>query len=159
MDMAALRARTERYEGRRATMYLCPAGKPTVGVGFNLRRADARKKLASIGADLDAVMAGRPLTEPQIERLLDLCLEDAIAGASALVRRWPSLPVTVREVLVDLVFNMGSAKVAGFPAFLAAIEAGDWSKAADELVDSRWYRQVGRRSREIVAELRSVKEA
>ena len=31
-----------------------------------------------------------------------------------------------------------------------------WNKAADEMMDSRWYHQVGRRSQELVEMMRSV---
>ena len=39
----------------------------------------------------------------------------------------------------------------------AAVLRGDWSSAADEMVDSAWYGQVGRRSRDLVRRMRSVR--
>jgi lysozyme len=36
----------------------------------------------------------------------------------------------------NLVFNMGSHALAGFPKFLAAMQASDWSTAKTELLDS-----------------------
>ena len=45
---------------------------------------------------------------------------------------------------------MGPAWANGFPAFKRAFAAGDYNKAADELIDSQWYGQVGRRGPTIV---------
>ena len=38
----------------------------------------------------------------------------------------------------------------------AAVLRGDWSAAADEMVNSRWYGQVGNRSRDLVRRMRRV---
>ena len=38
----------------------------------------------------------------------------------------------------------------------AAVEAGDWEKAADEMVDSDWYDQVGNRAKDLVERMRKV---
>jgi len=36
------------------------------------------------------------------------------------------------------------------------VDARQWDKAADEMVDSRWYNQVGERSKRLVERMRSV---
>ena len=39
----------------------------------------------------------------------------------------------------------------------AAVLRGDWSAAADEMVNSSWYGQVGSRGRDPVSRMRSVR--
>ena len=38
----------------------------------------------------------------------------------------------------------------------AAVEESDWERAADEMVDSNWYKQVGDRAKDLVARMRNV---
>ena len=55
-----------------------------------------------------------------------------------------------KNALTDLTFNMGPGWYKKFPRFSAALAAGDTSVAANELVNSDWYKQVGRRAPKIV---------
>lgn len=154
--LESLCRRLEASEGRSHTKYLCTENHWTIGVGFNLERGDARRLLAQVGADLDAVMVGAPITDEQIDQLLAITARQAIAEASAIVRGWTTLPPAMQMVLIDLVFNMGAPRVMKFVQFRAAVEAHDWKRAADELVDSKWYHQVGDRSKRIVAEVEAL---
>ena len=38
----------------------------------------------------------------------------------------------------------------------SAVEESDWERAADEMVDSDWYKQVGDRAKDLVARMRNV---
>ena len=38
----------------------------------------------------------------------------------------------------------------------AGVDSGDWNKAADEMVDSGWYRQVTNRAQRLVDRMRLV---
>ena len=38
----------------------------------------------------------------------------------------------------------------------AAVEERDWERAAEEMVDSDWYKQVGDRAKDLVARMRTV---
>ena len=52
--------------------------------------------------------------------------------------------------LIDLTYNMGPGWVKGFPNFMAAYAKGNYETAGNELKDSAWYDQVGRRGPTIV---------
>ena len=62
--------------------------------------------------------------------------------------------------LVNMVFNLGKAGVEGLHNMVAAIKADNWDEAADQAMDSLWYRQLKNsggapgRSNRIVEELR-----
>jgi hypothetical protein len=51
---------------------------------------------------------------------------------------------------------MGPPRMAGFKKFLAAIQAGEYSTAADEMANSRWHIQVPARSDRLIARMRAV---
>ncbi len=51
----------------------------------------------------------------------------------------------VQDVLIEMVFQLGERKAAGFKRFKAALDAQDYKQAADELKDSSWYKQTTNR--------------
>jgi lysozyme len=75
---------------------------------------------------------------------------DALEDAESLVEGLYNKPDAVVRVLVNMAFNIGRSRLSKFKKMLHAIEEGDYNKAADEMVDSKWYSQVGRRSKELV---------
>ena len=63
---------------------------------------------------------------------------------------WDKANPKGQGALIDLAFNMGGAWYKKFKNASAALAAGDFKKAADELIDSDWYKQVKGRAVTIV---------
>ena len=55
-----------------------------------------------------------------------------------------------KAALIDLTYNMGPGWHKGFPKFMTSFKKGNYEDAGDELKDSLWYNQVGRRGPTIV---------
>ena len=53
-------------------------------------------------------------------------------------------------------FNMGRPRLSKFANMKAAVDEGDWNRAADEMMDSRWYNQVTNRAERLVERMRNV---
>ena len=53
-------------------------------------------------------------------------------------------------------FNMGRTRLGKFKNMNAAVEEGDYSRAANEMVNSRWYNQVRNRASRLVERMRSL---
>ena len=114
-------------EGLRLKPYHCTAGALTIGYGRNL----------------DAV----GITEAEADIMLRADIEIAERGAQALVGNvWDSLSPARKAVLINMTFNLGRTRLAAFKNFLAALSVADYDTAADEMLDSRWARQVGDRA-------------
>lgn len=62
-----------------------------------------------------------------------------------------------KNVVLSMVFNIGLPRFRQFKKTIATIKARDWEKAASEMLDSRWAKQVGRGARELVAMMKSGK--
>lgn len=121
-------AYTRRYEGLNVFPYQCPTGHMTIGYGHNLENG---------------------ISKEAAEFILQ---QDMQAAQMAVSRRfeWFKKLNTVRQfVLVDMCFNMGIARLCTFKKFLAALRHGDFMRAANEMLSSRWAGQVGRRAREL----------
>jgi lysozyme len=64
-----------------------------------------------------------------------------------------------KAVVMDMLFNLGVNKFKMFKKMIKAIENGDYNLAAEEMIDSEWYRQVGYRSKKLVDMMRSGEKA
>lgn len=57
-----------------------------------------------------------------------------------------SLDEVRQAAILDLLFNLGETKYLKFVQFNAAMSVKDYPWAVEELKESRWYSQVGRRA-------------
>lgn len=137
MNFKRLIAMLERHEGLRLKPYRCPAGKLTIGVGRNLEDAGISREEAYF--------------------LLNNDIYRALAIAQEFLGRevWEKLSAPRQEVLVNMAFNLGAGGLAKFKRMRQAIIAGDYEKAAREMLDSNWARQVGSRATELAQIMRT----
>jgi lysozyme len=56
-----------------------------------------------------------------------------------------------REVLIEMVYNLGFSGVMKFKKMWAAIEVNDFEEAGIQMLDSKWHRQVGQRAKTLAA--------
>ena len=129
-----------RHEGYVTEIYLCSEGYPTFGIGHMVTEHDMEYTWP----------VGTPVTD---ERILQVFHDDckvAVADVELLVDNLSDHPDFVSRVLVNMAFNIGRPRLSKFKNMLAAIEAKDYNLAAEEMIDSKWYQQVGRRSEELV---------
>ena len=66
------------------------------------------------------------------------------------------LPEEVQHIVANMMFNMGRPRLSAFKGMKAGVDSKDWNKAADEMVDSRWYKQVTNRANRLVERMRKV---
>jgi len=167
---AEVRRRIGINEGCRLVMYLDTMGIPTIAYGFNLENANARAILQKAGVtDVAGVIAGRTaLTQAQADGTFAQMLPGYIANAKTTLDAgvFDKLSDARRFVIVDMVYNLGVAGFMGFPsarrAINGAVAATDpaaarklYGQAADQMVDSAWYAQVGNRAKRNVAMMRT----
>ena len=115
------------HEGLELKPYQCTADKTTIGVGRNL---------SDVG-----------ITEEESKYLL---LND-LQRIQKEVEHWTfmeSLSEPRQAVLLDMVFNMGISRFNAntWVKTFAAIQDNDWEKAANEMLESKWAKQVGQRA-------------
>lgn len=137
-----------RHEGIVLEIYLDSEGLHTCGVGHLIKLGDEEFK----------VPVGTPITQ---ERALELFKEDLAVSIKECETLFPDLgdyPDPVQRVLVNMTFNLGRPRLSKFKNMIKAIESHDWNAAADEMVDSRWYRQVKSRGVELEELMRSARD-
>lgn len=143
-----------RQEGYKHSLYYDKYGEPHVGIGFYLKRKEARKRLAEVGANLDEVMKGKPINDKQIMTLFRKDLTQSIYDAKRIVGE--KQPQEVIDIVANMVYNMGANRFDDFKRTIDYIKSGNYSSAADRMKASDWYNQVGSRARELTNEMRSL---
>ena len=125
-DHDLIKKRLIDFEGMELKLYFCSSNKPTIGVGRNC---------------LD-----NGITEEEAMYLLNNDIADVINKLDKHWTAWRKLPITAQYVCIDLVFNMGINSFMSFRMTRAHMEMGDFEKAGDELLNSKYAKQVGRRA-------------
>ena len=149
---------TEAFESRETNVYTDSEGIKTIGVGFNLERADAEARITAVGANYQNILNGREgLNDNQINILLFEDLENiGVNGARNVVGNFDQLPYLARIVLADMAYNLGQTGLSNFTNMINAFEEDepDYHTAANEMINSQWFRQVGRRGNHHVSTIR-----
>lgn len=127
--MNQLKKMLQRHEGLRLKPYLDTEGKLTIGYGRNLD---------DVG-----------ITSYEADAMLLHDISKAITQASMNFDWFTKVNEARRDVITSMVFNMGINRLLGFKNMLEAIEAGDFEKAAEEMINSKWFKQVGGRAIEL----------
>jgi lysozyme len=70
---------------------------------------------------------------------------------------WRTLTPNRQAVLTNMCFNLGIGGLLGFNNTLAFIASGDWERAANGMLASKWAKQVGRRAIELSELMRKGK--
>lgn len=139
----------EPHEGKRNIVYNDSRGIPTFGVGFNLTRDDASKRLEKYGITWHDVMNGKYVEDDIIYKLFDEDVTEFIEKSKCVVESFDEQPKEIKMVIVDMCFNLGEGGLSKFKKFIAALNRKDYHNAVVEMMDSRWYHQVGNRSKEL----------
>ena len=149
----------ERHEGKNHNVYDDSRSIPTIGIGFNLNSPYAKSRLKSIGVDYDHLLAGKSsLTKEQMYHLFYQDVQTAVDDARKFLPSFDKQPKEIRIVLIDMSFNLGLTRLNQFVKFHKALMDRDYLEASKEMIDSRWYRQVGNRSKELVGIVRDLSQ-
>lgn len=144
----------KKWEGVKTKVYTDTAGKRTIGIGINIDDPSAEGKLKRFGISVSSLLNGKSLTYSQIHGLFQQELAIAIVTAKETFPSFDSQPAIVKQIMVDLCYNLGENKIKGFVKFKAAVERKDYKTASAELVDSKWYTQTGRRAKHHVTAIK-----
>ena len=112
-------------EGESLVIYYCTASAPTIGIGRNLE--------AGITKEESNYLFMNDIARVKLELL------------SAVIRFY-MLSFNRQYVLINMCFNLGLTRFMRFKKMLAALECRDYEEAANQMLDSKWAKQVGERS-------------
>jgi lysozyme len=145
IDLIGLEApQITQDEGKRNVSYLDTEGLLTGGVGHLMSKEEQKK-----------YPLGTQIPEEVVQEWLrsDLSVAKGTLGKLDLPE---DTPEEVQKVLLNMSFNLGEPRLKKFKGTLKAIRDKDFDRAADEMVDSRWYKQTKGRAKRLVDRMRAL---
>ena len=146
MNIEQLRKELEVDEGVKYEIYNDHLGYPTFGIGHLVRDSDPEA-----GAAL-----GTPVTEDRVIEAFNQDVETVLNDCTILYRDFNDLPEEAQLIIANMMFNLGRPRLSKFKGMKAGVDARDWKKAANEMVDSAWYRQVPNRANRLVNRMKAL---
>jgi lysozyme len=132
MNIDKLRDTLKIDEGVKYEIYNDHLGYPTFGIGHLVVESDAEH----------GQPVGTPVSEDRVNSVFEKDVAIMIDEAKKIFPNLEELPEEAQQVIVNMTFNMGRPRLSQFKKFIAGVNAGDWNKAAVEMMDSRWAKQV-----------------
>lgn len=142
IDKERLRIQLAKHEGSRPFVYDDCTGKP-IGEGTFVRGIPT----IGIGRNLSA----KGLSEDEIRYLLDNDINDCAVHAHSKYSWFTQLDSVRQNAVMELLFNLGPTKFAGFKKFINFMNEGRWAQAGEELKRSLWYGQVKGRADTVIS--------
>jgi lysozyme len=130
-----LKSRIKKHEGFLSKVYLDSLGKATIGYGHLLTEDDDFAEGIIYDKDI-------------LEDLFEKDFAIAVKGAEELLKGY-EIALIAKEVIIEMVFQLGKTGVSKFKNMFAALKEHDYSRAAAEMLNSAWYRQTPSRCEEL----------
>jgi len=128
----------ERDEGFRPRPYKDHLGHWSVGYGWSLE-------------------TGPPLSEETARIILNEHVGMIVADLHSRLPWTKQLSQPRFGVLVNMAFNLGIHGLMSFRRMMAALKTEDYDRVAEEMISSRWARQVGSRANRLAEQMRENK--
>ena len=146
MNIEKLKEELKIDEGVKYETYLDHLGFPTLGIGHLITNTDIEYGKPT----------GTKVTEDRVNECFISDISSVLKDCEILFPSYYDLPEEVQLIIANMMFNMGRSRLSKFKGMKAAVDAGDWHRAAVEMVDSRWYQQVTNRADRLVKRMRMV---
>ena len=122
----------KQEEGFKGIVYKCTEGFDTIGYGTRL-----------------------PLSEKEAEMILEYrlnILKGNLSGSLYML----DIDKKAWDILYNMVYQMGVKGVLNFKNMIKALEAKDYKKAGDEMLDSKWAKQTPARANRLSKAMKAI---
>ena len=146
MNMERLQEELENDEGVKYEVYNDHLGYPTFGIGHLILDSDPEYGSST----------GTEVSEERVKEAFEADVVGVVSDCETLYPDFEELPEEAQRIIANMMFNMGRTRLSKFKGMKRGVDAQDWNAAADEMVDSSWYKQVTNRADRLVARMRNV---
>ena len=146
MDVDKLRKQLEIDEGVVHEIYLDHLGYATFGIGHLVRDTDPE----------NGWEVGTAISESRCIEAFESDIVGVLSDCEILYPDFGDLPEEAQQIIANMMFNLGRPRLTKFKMMKAAVDEGNWNEAADQMMDSRWYAQVGKRAERLVDRMRNI---
>ena len=146
MDMEKLRQQLVIDEGVKYELYLDHLSLKTCGIGHLCREDEPE-------FDLEI---GTQITEDRCTELFDEDIKSVIKDCKKVFEDWDDMDEEVKQICANMMFNLGLPRFSKFRKTINNIISKNYKKAAEEMRDSRWYRQVTNRAERLASRMELI---
>lgn len=146
MNLDTLRKQLEIDEGVKYDIYNDHLGYPTFGIGHLVTKTDPESGQS----------VGTAITRERVQEAFEADVVSVIKDCNILYNDFDELPEEAQQIIANMMFNLGRPRLTKFRGMKRGVDARDWNAAANEMVDSAWYRQVTNRADRLVQRMRAI---
>ena len=146
MDIEKLREDLIIDEGTKDEIYLDHLGLPTFGIGHLVTEWDEEY----------GKPVGTPVSQERVKQCFQMDVQGTISECKVLFDDFDELPEEVKQIIGNLMFNMGRPRLSKFVKFREAISKSDWLECAIQMEDSRWHKQVTKRADRLIKRMEDL---
>ena len=127
----------KKNEGYISTVYKDSLGIDTIGYGFAIKDLELEEDLCHV------------ILQRKLKRL-----EKEVSTRFGWLKK---MPPSVKDIVLELCYQMGVTGVSKFKKTIAYLEKSEWKNASIEMLDSRWAKQTPGRAKELSSRMAEVK--
>jgi len=142
IDFNRVQEQIKKHEGLRLRVYRDTVGVNTIGYGHNMNTPYPWNIQAKYEKNVSQI------TKQDAEEIFQVDFLNALYIARNSIETFDSLPGPKKEAFINMAFNLGN-RIKYFRKMINAINRFDYLTAANEMENSIWARQVGKRAREL----------
>jgi GH24 family phage-related lysozyme (muramidase) len=141
MNLIKLQNEIADDEGVKYETYRCSEGYPTGGIGHLITEWDEEYYEQPMGTKIP---------HEQVDDWFAKDIETTIKDCKLLFSQFDNLPEDIQHVLANMCFQLGRPRLSKFKNMIAAVEDLDWARMADEMENSRWFKQTTNRAQRLI---------
>jgi lysozyme len=146
MDMEKLRQQLIIDEGVKYSVYLDHLSLKSCGIGHYIRQDEPE-------FDLEV---GTQITEDRCTELFEEDIKSVMKDCKKVFEDWDDMDEEVKQICANMMFNLGLPRFSKFRKTINNIINKNYTKAAEEMRDSRWYRQVTNRAERLAKRMEAI---
>ena len=144
MNLVKLQDEIANDEGVVYELYRCSLGHLTGGIGHLITEWDE---------EYYGMPVGTKVPHEQVDAWFAVDINRTLQDCKEIFPDFNDLPEEAQLVIANMCFQLGRPRLSNFRKFIAAVNERDWIKAADEMEDSRWYKQTTARAERLIARI------
>jgi lysozyme len=146
MDISKLKDQLIIDEGVKYETYLDHLSLKTCGIG-HLCREDEPEYDLELGAEI---------SEDRVTELFEQDIQSVIQDCKKVYDDWDKLPEEVKQIVANMMFNLGRPRYSKFRKHIQAVMDGNWQESANQMRQSRWHKQVTNRAERLCKRMEEV---
>ena len=144
--MEKLRQQLIIDEGVKYSVYLDHLSLKSCGIGHYIRQDEPE-------FDLEV---GTQITEDRCTELFEEDIKSVMKDCKKVFEDWDDMDEEVKQICANMMFNLGLPRFSKFRKTINNIINKNYAKAAEEMRDSRWYRQVTNRAERLAKRMEAI---